>query len=45
MIRGVQPKIPLVFYNNDSARKYRVVVEGMTVDGKLLSLEEEIGDF
>ncbi len=40
MLSGVNPKIPVVFYNNDRTKRYRVVVEGMTVDGKLLMLEK-----
>lgn len=37
MVRGINPDIPFVFYNNDSAKKFFVVVEGMTVDGRMVS--------
>jgi hypothetical protein len=39
MVSGVNPRIPVVFYNNDRTKKFKVVVEGMTFDGKMLLLE------
>lgn len=32
--------IPVSFYNNDRAKKFKVVAEGITKDGKLLMVEE-----
>jgi hypothetical protein len=42
MVSGVNPKIPVVFFNNDRTKKFKVIVEGMTYDGKLLMLEKII---
>jgi hypothetical protein len=33
-------KTVLVFYNNDVSKAFRVVIEGMTSDGKLARLEQ-----
>jgi hypothetical protein len=41
-IAGVNAKIPLIFYNTDRAKSFKVVVEGMTYDGKLLMIEKII---
>ncbi len=38
----INPSIPFGFYNNDRSRKFRVVVEGMTTSGKMVSLEKII---
>jgi hypothetical protein len=35
-------KVNLVFYNNDISNKFRIVVEGMNQDGKLIRIEELI---
>ncbi|HLG38816.1 MAG TPA: hypothetical protein VI461_04070 [Chitinophagaceae bacterium] len=40
---SVNPKIPIVFYNNDRTRQFKIVVEGMTFDGKMLMIEKIIG--
>jgi hypothetical protein len=40
LIKGVNPKIPIVFFNNDRTRRFRIVVEGITTTGKLESLEK-----
>lgn len=42
LINNVNPRIPLRFYNNDRTRGFKVVVEGMTRDGRLLMLEKVI---
>ena len=41
-VNNINPKIPLVFYNNDRTKSFKVVVEGMTRDGKMLMLEKII---
>jgi hypothetical protein len=41
-INNINPRVPLTFYNNDRTTKFRVVVEGMTTSGKLISLERII---
>jgi hypothetical protein len=41
-IAGVNAKIPLIFYNTDRTKSFKVVVEGMTYDGKMLMLEKII---
>lgn len=38
----VDPVLPFSFYNNDRTKKFRVVVEGMTTNGKLFSIEKII---
>lgn len=35
--------IPVTFYNNDRTKQFKVVVEGMTIDGKLLMIEKTFG--
>lgn len=42
-VNNINPVIPLSFYNNDRTRRFRVVVEGMTTDGKLICVEKIIG--
>jgi hypothetical protein len=34
------PKIPIVFYNNDRTKKFKIVVEGVTNDGRFLMMEK-----
>lgn len=43
LIADIDPKIPFVFYNNDRTRQYKIVVEGLTADGKMLMIEKTIG--
>ncbi|NOT49752.1 MAG: hypothetical protein HOP10_00570 [Chitinophagaceae bacterium] len=40
LINNIDPKLPFSFYNNDRTKSFRVVVEGMTNDGKLLMIEK-----
>ena len=35
-------EIPIQFYNSDRAKKFKIVAEGMTKDGKLLMLEQYV---
>ncbi len=42
-VNGKNVKIPIPFYNNDRTRIFKIVAEGMTVDGKLLLIEKIIG--
>ncbi len=42
LVNNLNPRIPISFYNNDRTKKFKVVVEGMTVDGKMLMIEETI---
>lgn len=42
LINSVNPKIPFTFYNNDRTKKFRLVMEGVTLDGKLLMIEKII---
>ncbi|HMU45341.1 MAG TPA: hypothetical protein PKC72_03185 [Chitinophagaceae bacterium] len=39
---GINTRLPIVFYNNDRTKKFRVVVEGMTISGKLIYCEKII---
>ena len=41
-INDVNAKIPIRFYNNDHTAAYKVVIEGITNDGKLLRIEKII---
>jgi hypothetical protein len=43
ILNSISPVLPVGFYNNDRTKQYRVVVEGMTVQGKMLSIETVIG--
>ena len=42
-VNNVNPKIPVTFYNNDRTKAFKIVVEGMTRDGKILMIEKTIG--
>ena len=35
-------KIPVVFYNNERTKQFKIVVEGMTADGKMIFIETTI---
>jgi hypothetical protein len=39
---GVNCKVPLRFYNNDRTRQFKIIVEGMTADGKMLMIEKTV---
>ena len=39
-INNINPKIPVTFYNNDRTKNFKIVVEGMTIDGKMLLIEK-----
>ncbi|MEO6612365.1 MAG: hypothetical protein ABIT05_06490 [Chitinophagaceae bacterium] len=41
-VNHINPRIPVTFYNNDRTKKFRVVVEGMTTDGKMIFIERII---
>ena len=41
-VNNVNPRIPLRFYNNDRTKSYKIIVEGMTYDGKMLMIEQTI---
>jgi hypothetical protein len=43
LVDGIDPKIPVTFYNNDRTKQFKIVVEGMTTDGKLLMIEKTVG--
>lgn len=42
LVNNINPKIPVTFYNNDRTKSFKIVVQGMTVDGKMLLLEKII---
>lgn len=42
-VSNVNPRIAFRFYNNDRSKRFRVVAEGMTTDGRLLMVEEVVG--
>jgi len=39
-VRGINSIITIPFYNNDRSKQFKVVLEGLTVDGKMLMLEK-----
>jgi len=43
-INNVNPRIPIGFYNNDRTKKFKIIVEGMTLSGKLICLEKMISN-
>ncbi|MFI5129507.1 MAG: hypothetical protein ACHQFX_05925 [Chitinophagales bacterium] len=43
LVDDINPKIPVTFYNNDRTKQFKIVIEGMTADGKLLMIERTIG--
>lgn len=42
IIDGADIKFPIRFYNNDRTKKFRIIVEGMTSEGKMLFIEKTI---
>ncbi len=41
-VNNSDPKIPVIFFNNDRTKRFRIVMEGMTWDGRLLFFEKII---
>jgi len=41
-VNHINPRIPLTFYNTDRTKQFRVVVEGMTTNGKMIFIEKLI---
>jgi hypothetical protein len=39
-VSDIDPKLPIVFYNNDRTKQFKVVIEGMTTNGKILMIEK-----
>ncbi len=42
VLNNLNPRVPLTFYNNDRAKGFKVVIEGMTLDGRMLMIEKTI---
>ncbi len=40
IVSSVNGNIPVTFYNNDRTKEFKIVVEGMTIDGKMLMIEK-----
>ncbi|MGN7785667.1 hypothetical protein ACTJIJ_14150 [Niabella sp. 22666] len=38
----VNPTIPVIFYNNDQTKRFKIVAEGVTNDGRMLMIEKII---
>ncbi len=38
-ISEINPEIPVIFYNNDRTKRFKVIAEGITSNGKMLMLE------
>ena len=41
-LTSISPKVPVVFYNNDRTKRFKVVIEGVTNDGRMLMIEKEL---
>ena len=41
-VNNINPVIPISFYNSDRTKRFRVVVEGMTTSGRMISVEQII---
>ncbi len=39
-VDGVDIKVPLRFYNNERSKEFKIIVEGMTSEGKMLFIEK-----
>ncbi len=42
IVDGSDTKVPLVFYNNERTKSFKVIVEGMTADGRMVFIEKLI---
>lgn len=42
LLNNVNPSIPIRFFNNDRTKRFRVIVQGITANGKLIYKEEII---
>ena len=42
LINNSNPSVPISFYNNDTAKAFRVRAEGMTIDGKFIFMDQII---
>lgn len=41
-VSGKDKEIPIKFYNNDRTKRFKIVAEGITSDGKLLMIEKTV---
>lgn len=39
-LKTINPVVPIRFYNNDFTRRFKITIQGMTKDGKMLFLEK-----
>src|SRR5690606_20016124 len=44
IVNDINPGIPVRFYNNDRTKRFKIIVEGITYDGKLLMIEKMISE-
>jgi hypothetical protein len=42
-VKGINVSVPIHFFNNDRTKRFKIVVEGVTIDGKMLMIEKTIG--
>lgn len=42
LLDEVNAKLPVIFYNNDRTKRFKLIAEGMTWDGKMIHLEKLI---
>ncbi|HMR82154.1 MAG TPA: hypothetical protein PKE30_03445, partial [Niabella sp.] len=41
-VADADPEIPVIFYNNDRTKRFKIVAEGITEDGRMLMIEKII---
>jgi hypothetical protein len=39
-VSDINPTLPVIFYNNDRTKQYKIIIEGMTTNGKMLMIEK-----
>lgn len=42
-VESATNKVPIVFFNNDKTKRFKIVVEGVSKDGKLVLIEKVVG--
>jgi len=42
LLNNINPSIPIRFFNNDRTKRFRLIVQGITANGKLIYKEEII---
>ena len=40
VVSGIDPTVPIIFYNNDRTQRFKIIVEGFTTSGKMVYIEK-----